>query len=125
MRDRRCSIMEKIDSFISHPDAGMLTGERRMGTEHLLDLLADRIAEDDSANVILVKEMIDIPGISSKTVPGKIDHILIYFDTEGTFDTIVQRFSDACVYGAKELCHQLPVCFRGSAVGHIYRCSCE
>jgi len=50
---------DRIDSFLSNPNAGALTGERRMSTESLLDLLADRIAEDGAANVIRIKEKND------------------------------------------------------------------
>jgi len=114
MRNDRCLLADRIDSFISRPDAGMLRGERRMGTECLLDMLADRIAEDEHANVIRVKRTDDVLSIASKIVPGKNDHILIYIADAGVFDTIVKNFPEACVYGAKELCHQVPVCFRES-----------
>ena len=85
-----------------------------MGTERLLDMLAGRIAEDEYANVILVKDVNDIPDIASEIVPGKMNHILLYTEDIKAFDTVLREFPDACVYGAKELCHQVPVCFRGS-----------
>jgi len=114
MHNDRCRLADRIDSFVSRPDAGMLRGERRMGTERLLDMLADRIAEDECANVILVKAADDVQDIASKIVPGKMDHILLYTTDVKAFDTVLREFPGACVYGAKELCHQVPVCFRGS-----------
>ncbi|MCL2890923.1 MAG: hypothetical protein FWF40_03415 [Methanomassiliicoccaceae archaeon] len=123
MRNELC-IAGRIDSFVSRPDAGMLRGERRMGTERLLDMLADRIAEDECANVIRVKEVNEIQDIASKIVPCKIDHILLYTSDAEAFDAVLREFPNACVYGAKELCHQVPVCFRGSPMtGHGDLCS--
>jgi hypothetical protein len=117
-------MIDRIDSFLSNPDAGILRGERRMGPEPLLDILADRIAEDDSANVIYVKEKNNLlEKIRSETVPGKKNHIILYadFDTAES-DLITRTFPDAEVYRAKELCHQVPVCFREPAPGGISKC---
>ncbi|MDR0778431.1 MAG: hypothetical protein LBE48_03215 [Methanomassiliicoccaceae archaeon] len=104
----------RIDSFLSDPNAGTLTGERRMGPEKLLDMLADRLADDDSVNIIRIMDHRNVHNfISSGIRAGKTDHILIYVDlsTEATND-ILASFPDAHVYKAKELCHQVPVCFR-------------
>ena len=125
MRKERCNISERIDSFVSRTDAGMLTGERRMGTECLLDMLADRLAGDEHTNVIRVKGKDDVPSVRSKIVTDKNNHILLYFADPGVSEMILQEFPEACVYGAKELCHQVPVCFREpvSMTERVDRCS--
>jgi len=90
-----------------------------MSTGSLLDLLAGRIARDDSANVIRVTEkegMLD--RIRSRMVPEENNHILIYVDLDGNeSELVVAMFPDAHIYLAKELCHQVPVCYRASVPG--------
>ena len=124
MRNDRRNIADRIDSFVSRLDAGMLTGERRMGTERLLDMLADRMAEDVYANVILVKKMDDVHDIASKIVLDKINHILLYITNSTVSETILWKFPNAFVYVAKELCHQVPVCFRESISAIKHNDSC-
>jgi pyocin large subunit-like protein len=117
MRKDRCPIGGRIDSFVSNPDAGTLTGERRMGTERLLDMLADLLAEDDSANVIrIMKKNGVLDTVRSEIRPEKKNHILLYVDIDlKETDLIITEFPDAQIYRAKELCHQVPVCFKESA----------
>jgi len=115
MQQDRSQLSERMESFLSNPDAGMLRGDRRMGTEPLLDMLADRISADGS-NVIKVKKeegMFD--HISSKIISGKENFILIYVDigVEET-NSMVKMYPDVQIYKAKELCHQVPVCYRES-----------
>ncbi|MDR2866623.1 MAG: hypothetical protein LBV13_04400 [Methanomassiliicoccaceae archaeon] len=117
--------VDRIDSFISNPHAGTLTGERRMGAERLLDMLADRLAEDDSRNVIRITENNDIIGlIRSKMRYDKEGHVIIYFDLDADeTDVLLRTFPDTQIYRAKEICHQVPVCFREPAAGHDL-CGC-
>lgn len=117
-------ILKRIDSFLSNPNAGVLTGERRMGTEQLLDLLADRIAEDSSANIVRIKEKNGLlDRIRSEIIPGKKNHIILYADVDAPeSDLVVGAFPYAEVYRAKELCHQVPVCFRESSSEKSYSC---
>jgi hypothetical protein len=114
----------KIDSFLSNPDAGTLTGERRMGPENLLDLLADHIMKDDSANIIRITDAKNVSEfIGSKRIAGKTDHILIYIDlSPDVTKDIITLFPDTHIYKAKELCHQLPVCFRETATSCDLTC---
>jgi len=105
---------DRIDPFVSNPDAGVITGARRMGTVSLLDTVADRIAESDSDNVIRIKEKDDVlDRIRSETVTDKKNHIFLYVDIDpAETDIIAAEFPDAQVYRSKELCHQVPACFK-------------
>ena len=113
MQQDRSQFIDRMESFLSNPDAGMLRGDRRMGTELLLDMLADRVSADGS-NVIKVKNAEGIfDHVSSKIISGEVNYILIYIDigVEET-NTLVKMFPDVQIYKAKELCHQVPVCYR-------------
>ncbi|MCL2296539.1 MAG: hypothetical protein FWC29_05640 [Methanomassiliicoccaceae archaeon] len=118
-------MIDRIDSFLSNPGARVLRGERRMGPESLLDVLAERIAEDHSANVIYVKEKNNfLESIRSDMAPGKVNHIILYADLDlAESDLIIKTFPDAKVYRAGEICHQVPICFREPVPDDI--CSCE
>jgi hypothetical protein len=109
-------IAERIDSFISNPNEGTLTGERRMGTGPLLDLVAERIlTEDPMINVIRVTEGDRIEYIRSRIDADRKNCILLYGDVDTvSLDEIVDEFQDAQVYRAQEICHQVPLCVRES-----------
>jgi len=117
MQQDQLSLTDRIDSFLSRPDAGMLKGERRMGTGPLLDMLAERISLDESARVICVIERENaLDHIGSQIKAGKKNHILLYVDVElAVTDQISEMFPDAQIYRVKELCHQVPVCFKESS----------
>jgi hypothetical protein len=115
MPEERTQLNERIESFLSHPDAGMLKGDRRMGTELLLDTLADSIIEKGN-NVIRIKKHDGLMEyISSNIVSKKKNFILLYVDI-GLDETnlIIERYPEAPLFKAKELCHQVPVCYKES-----------
>jgi hypothetical protein len=110
----RDQMTARIDSFLSNRDAGTLTGERRMSPEKLLDMLAGRIMMDDTANIIRIRSKDDLSEllISGRRVTDR-DHVLIYIDLSMDETAhIMTAFPDAHIYRAKELCHQVPVCYR-------------
>jgi len=111
--------MSRVDSFISSPDASTLTGERRMGVECLLDLLAKRITETSGNNVIRITEVHGAAGRVRELIdPERENHIILYVDIcDKEYEAITASFPRATVYRAKELCHQVPVCFKG-VTGH-------
>ncbi|MDR0335052.1 MAG: hypothetical protein LBH69_04115, partial [Methanomassiliicoccaceae archaeon] len=83
MRKESGRMADRIDSFILNPDAGALTGERRMGPVPLLDMLADRLSEDDTANIIRVTESDDaVSFIKSGIRSDKKNHVIIYADVD-------------------------------------------
>ena len=126
MRDTLPPIIDRIDSFLSHPDARTLRGERRMGAQLLLDMLADRISLDDSANIIRIKEVNEknlIAYIRSNIVSGKNNFILLYADTDAA--NIIAAFPDTRVFRAKEICHQVPVCFKEPILDNIGKLNCS
>ena len=117
MSQQKHLIAERIESFLRNPDGGTLTGERRMSTESLLDMLADRISEDGSANVICIKEKEGfLTQVRSKIAAEKKNHILLYADVDPAESALVKElYPKAQLYRAKELCHQVPVCFKEPA----------
>ena len=124
MQQDQYTVTDRADSFLSNPNAGMFAGKRRMGTGPLLDLLADRLAYDSTANVIRVKErnnMLDY--IGSSMMPEKSNHILLYVEVDvSESDLIARTFPLAHIYRAKELCHQVPVCFKEHVSDDDYNC---
>ncbi|MCL1984444.1 MAG: hypothetical protein FWG58_03480 [Methanomassiliicoccaceae archaeon] len=106
----------KVDSFLCDPNAGTLTGERRMGSGPLLDAVANRIISDDpEANIIRIYGTDDIGLIRSVTKDKKENHILVYCIIDNKeLNDIMRTFPNAHVYRAQELCHQLPACVRES-----------
>jgi hypothetical protein len=96
-----------------------------MGPEQLLDELAEYISYDNSANIIRIKEKKNIlDHIRSEIVAGKKNHVLLYVEIKvAESDLILTAFPDVPVYRAKELCHQLPVCFKESLGGRNETCS--
>jgi hypothetical protein len=113
MKDTHPQIIDRIDSFLSHRDAKTLRGDRRMGTELLLDMLAERISLDDSANIIRIKEENkenSMDHIHLQIVAGKDNYILLYADIDAA--NILAVFPDVKIFKAKEICHQVPVCFK-------------
>ena len=127
MRSDRCIIEERADSFLSNPNAGVFAGRRRMGTESLLDLLAERIADDSTANVVRVKDKNNLlEHIRSSMIAEKQNHILLYIEVGmEEFDLITKMFPSAHIYGAKELCHQVPVCFKEYISENSYGCELD
>jgi len=119
MKEEICPLSDKIGSFITNPDAGIVAGKRRMGTEALLDAVADRISEDPEANVIRVTDENDAAGyIGSRIAAGKKNHVLLYVEIPlNDSDRIAAEFPGAQIYRVKELCHQVPACFKESSSG--------
>jgi len=115
----RCTFADRMTAFISDPDARVLTGKRRMGTEALLDALADHMEKDASANIIRVTDSKwTADSIRSGTDSGKRNHVLFYVEIDPKrIGEILEEFPDVRIYGAKELCHQVPVCFKEPAEG--------
>ncbi|MCL1904831.1 MAG: hypothetical protein FWG19_01750 [Methanomassiliicoccaceae archaeon] len=107
---------KRVDSFLSDPNAGTLTGDRRTGSGPLLDTVADRIISDDpDANIVRIYKTDDIDLIRSVVDDRKKNHILIYCRIDdGELNDIMITFPDAHVYRGQELCHQLPACVRES-----------
>jgi len=115
----RCTFAERMTAFITDPDARMLTGKRRMGTEALLDMLADHMEKDASANIIRVTDNEwTTERIRSETDGGKRNHVIFYteIDPKRIWE-ILEELPGVQIYGAKELCHQVPVCFKEPAEG--------
>jgi len=98
-----------------------------MGTESLLDLLAERIADDSTANVVRVKDKNNLlEHIRSSMIAEKQNHILLYIEVGmEEFDLITKMFPSAHIYGAKELCHQVPVCFKEYISENSYGCELD
>ena len=119
MKDEVCPLSDKIGSFITDPNAGIVAGKRRMGTENLLDTVADQISEDPNANVIRVTDEDDAFGyVGSRIVAGKKNHVLLYVEIPIIeSDRIIAAFPGVQIYRVKELCHQVPACFKESSAG--------
>jgi len=119
MKDEICPLSDKIGSFIVNPDAGIVAGKRRMGTEALLDTVADRISGDPDANVIRVKDENDaMEYVRSAFDAGKKNHVLLYVEIPiKESDGIIAEFPGVQIYRVKELCHQVPACFKESSAG--------
>ena len=87
-----------------------------MGTECLLDLLADRISNKSGTNIVRITDRRDVTDRSHPIDPDVEYHVLLYVDIDDDeYDIIAGIFSHATIYRAKELCHQVPMCFKGSA----------
>jgi len=107
----------KINSFIFDPNAGTVTGKRRMGTDALLDAVAEEISKDPKANVIRVTEEDGaIEYIRARIGAEKKNHVLLYAElAPKEAERIMKEFPDAQIYRVKELCHQVPACFKEAA----------
>jgi len=88
-----------------------------MGTECLLDLLAERLRAG-GANVIKIKCKGNITRLPrSFAAPGVRRHVIVY--DISLYDIALRSFPDSEVYGARELCRQMPVCFKRPADADI------
>ncbi|MCL2333561.1 hypothetical protein [Candidatus Methanoplasma termitum] len=126
MRNTQPPIIGRIDSFLSRSDAKTLRGDRRMGTGALLDMIADRISIDDSVNIIRVTEEHEknsLNYIHSMITMKKNNFILLYVDIDAA--NIIAAFPDAKVLKAKEICHQVPVCFKEPVLNSFGGLSCS
>ena len=124
MQQDQSTITDRVDAFLSNPNAGMFAGKRRMGTGPLLDLLAERMAYDSTANVIRIEERNNMfEYIRSRIMPEKNNHILLYVEVDmSESDAIARTFPQAHIYRVRELCHQVPVCFREHVSDDEYKC---
>jgi len=107
-------IISRMDSFLSEPGAGILAGNRRMGTDALMDTLAERL--ERRAKVIRIKSTEDmIERVRQETCDDV--HVVIYCRIgDDELNAVMREFPKAHVYRAQELCHQLPACVRESRV---------
>ena len=83
--------------------------------ECLLDLLAERITKTSGDNVI---QITDVNGAADRVRelidPERENHVILYADIgENEYD-LIAGLPCVTTYRAKELCHQVPVCFKGS-----------
>ncbi|MCL2712497.1 MAG: hypothetical protein FWD37_04405 [Methanomassiliicoccaceae archaeon] len=85
-----------------------------MGVECLLDLLANRIAKNYGNKVIRIRTNKNAIGRITKRIdPEKRNHVILYEEIDRClYDLVVNTFPYATIYGARELCHQVPVCFK-------------
>lgn len=119
-------IRDKMDYFLSDPHAGILTGERRMGTDELLDMLAEHLILDNSeSNIISIKgNEYPMDRIREEIKEGS-NHILLYGPIcKEDLDMIIHEFPEASVYRGQELCHQLPACVRESKCSKLTNKAC-
>jgi hypothetical protein len=104
-------IRVRIDRFLTNPNAGSVTGRRRMGIEALMDLV-----EEEVRNAF---PDLNIIRIGRDEFPKSFENVAILADSPEKSERIIELFEtgipkSVLFLSTRELCHQLPACIKGN-----------